>query len=516
MDPKLSIIIICSDNVDANLFSSIRNVSPYEVILVITGENKALNTLAVNNGFQVIVTDGTGRNEGYIKAAKKAKGDVLLFLSGNLVYQPSQLDSFLRPILEGQAEVVLNNSTPSFLKRRVKQWPDSYTLWRQVFNDSLGYRDLNIDSLISMPHAYTQEVLKSIGYESLENLAVAHMRVLDKGWKISRPISFNTTHPGELLTPEQSHYKVPLTDAERVNTRNYLEALAEWHKVHGKRGNYHDGGRKRDIIKEIKKHNSLSAYVKTATIKPRLYTGWGMTSSIYKGKQLSVIIPAQNEEHTIGAVIKEARKIEPLEIIVIVNGSTDNTETIAKQLGATVIVFPEALGHDVGRAIGALEAKGEILLFIDADFSIQASLLHQYTNAVANGVDVALNDLNIDYFPLFIVNLYKYMLNIACDRKDLGVGSLVAVPHALSRSCLKGIGWDSLLNPNLAHVKAILQGYLISNVQFVDVMKPNRIRLDQHFSSTGHPKAVLRINGDHLEAIEYLIKHLESIDEFDS
>ena len=36
-----------------------------------------------------------------------------------------------------------------------------------------------------------------------------------------------------------------------------------------------------------------------------------MNSSIYNGKQLSIIIPAQNEEATIKEVILEARKIEP-------------------------------------------------------------------------------------------------------------------------------------------------------------------------------------------------------------
>ena len=117
-----------------------------------------------------------------------------------------------------------------------------------------------------------------------------------------------------------------------------------------------------------------------------------MNSSIYNGKQLSIIIPAQNEESTIKEVILEARKIEPKEIIVVINGSTDQTEAIAKQSGATVIVYEERLGHDVGRAIGAQEATGDILLFIDADFAIPAKDLHPLTQAVADGVDMVLND----------------------------------------------------------------------------------------------------------------------------
>lgn len=240
-----------------------------------------------------------------------------------------------------------------------------------------------------------------------------------------------------------------------------------------------------------------------------------MNSSIYNGKQLSIIIPAQNEESTIKEVILEARKIEPKEIIVVINGSTDQTEAIAKQSGATVIVYEERLGHDVGRAIGAQEATGDILLFIDADFAIPAKDLHPLTQAVADGVDMVLNDLNLNLrFPLYIVNLYKYMLNIACNRKDLGVGSTIAVPHAISRKCLEGIGWDTLHTACVAQVKAILEGYKVECVHFVDVMKPNRIRPNEHFATVGHPPAVLRITGDHVEGFSYLLKNRDFKDLF--
>ena len=235
-----------------------------------------------------------------------------------------------------------------------------------------------------------------------------------------------------------------------------------------------------------------------------------MHSSIYNGKQLSVIIPVQNEEETIEQVILEARKIEPLEIIVVVNGSTDRAANIAKRLGVTIIEYNERLGHNVGRAIGALEATGDILLFIDGDFSVSGSNLHHFTKAVSAGVDIALNDLNpMLHPPFYVVDVVKYMLNLAYNRPELSNGSLVAIPHAMSRSCLDAIGWESLLCPSLAQVKAILQGYRVECVHYVDVVKPNRIRLMENVSHNGHPPAVLRIIGDHVEALSYLIEHLE-------
>ncbi|WP_338259915.1 glycosyltransferase family 2 protein, partial [Bacillus anthracis] len=275
-----------------------------------------------------------------------------------------------------------------------------------------------------------------------------------------------------------SFYKNELTKLEVCEIKENVKALESWLQRKDDRGNYTDGGRKREVIEQLKKQKNYSLFHK----------GWGMNSSIYNGKQLSIIIPAQNEEATIKEVILEARKIEPKEIIVVINGSTDQTEAIAKQLGATVIVYEEALGHDVGRAIGAQEATGDILLFIDADFAIPAKDLHPLTKAVVDGVDIALNDLNLNLrFPLYIVNLYKYMLNIACNRKDLGVGSTIAVPHAISRKCLEGIGWDTLHTSCVAQVKAILEGYKVECVHFVDVMKPNRIRPQEHFATIGHP-----------------------------
>jgi glycosyltransferase involved in cell wall biosynthesis len=82
--------------------------------------------------------------------------------------------------------------------------------------------------------------------------------------------------------------------------------------------------------------------------------------------KVSVVIPAQDEEQTLGRVLKEVKHLEPHEIIVVVNGSDDNTTSVASNLGATVIEYKERLGHNVGRAIGALQATGDILLFIDA------------------------------------------------------------------------------------------------------------------------------------------------------
>ena len=59
-------------------------------------------------------------------------------------------------------------------------------------------------------------------------------------------------------------------------------------------------------------------------------------------------------------------------------------------------------------------------------------------------------------------------------------------------------------------MKAILEGFSITAVDFVDVIKTNRVRPEQHGFVNGRIPAFDRIFGDQLEAIAYL---LQSTDE---
>ena len=59
---------------------------------------------------------------------------------------------------------------------------------------------------------------------------------------------------------------------------------------------------------------------------------------IYLGTiDIKVIIPAFNEENAVGKVIRDIPKDHVSEVIVVNNASTDQTETAAKALGATVL-----------------------------------------------------------------------------------------------------------------------------------------------------------------------------------
>ncbi len=80
----------------------------------------------------------------------------------------------------------------------------------------------------------------------------------------------------------------------------------------------------------------------------------------------SVIIPTLNEEKYVECALFHIRKQHPYEIIVSDAFSSDNTVGIARKYGAR-IVRAERKNAAFGRNAGARAARGDILLFLDAD-----------------------------------------------------------------------------------------------------------------------------------------------------
>jgi glycosyltransferase involved in cell wall biosynthesis len=83
---------------------------------------------------------------------------------------------------------------------------------------------------------------------------------------------------------------------------------------------------------------------------------------------ISIIIPAFNEAQNIGHLIKSIIERYPgAEIIVINDGSTDNTADEAKKAGASVYNHPYNIGNGAAIKTGIRHASGDILILMDGD-----------------------------------------------------------------------------------------------------------------------------------------------------
>ena len=83
---------------------------------------------------------------------------------------------------------------------------------------------------------------------------------------------------------------------------------------------------------------------------------------------VTIIIPAYNEEEGIADVITQLKELdENYEIIVVDDGSTDNTYKLASDTGVKVIRHPYNKGYGAALKTGIRNAEADIVLFMDAD-----------------------------------------------------------------------------------------------------------------------------------------------------
>lgn len=97
------------------------------------------------------------------------------------------------------------------------------------------------------------------------------------------------------------------------------------------------------------------------------------SQSVAAAESLSIIIPARNEEHNLPKLLESiaAQSVRPCEVLVVDDGSTDQSAALARKLGATVIAsapLPDGWrGKTWACHQGAQAAGGGLLMFMDAD-----------------------------------------------------------------------------------------------------------------------------------------------------
>lgn len=131
---------------------------------------------------------------------------------------------------------------------------------------------------------------------------------------------------------------------------------------------------------------------------------------------LSILIPCLNEEETVGVVIKNAQEALNLsglfgEIIVIDNGSTDKSASIAKSLGAVTLNVSE-IGYGSALKSGINECKGEYAIMLDADASYSLDDMGVFVSTLNEGYDLVIgNRFSGGISPGAMPLLHRYLGN---------------------------------------------------------------------------------------------------------
>lgn len=224
-------------------------------------------------------------------------------------------------------------------------------------------------------------------------------------------------------------------------------------------------------------------------------------------KDIAVVLAVKDEEKTLPAILKQLQRLPLNELIIVINGSTDNTYQIAQNAKlAKVVSYPLPLGHDVGRAIGAKMVDSELILFLDGDIVFEAEQLIPFIYSTELNNEVVLNDISPYLGPFKkwdSVTIMKGFLNRVLNRPDLKMNSLTAVPHLLTKKALVRIGYDNLAVPPVAHVLAIQNRLRIGVVSGIDVVNRNKIREINNGTINLVSELII---GDHLEALTKLMQ----------
>jgi cellulose synthase/poly-beta-1,6-N-acetylglucosamine synthase-like glycosyltransferase len=157
---------------------------------------------------------------------------------------------------------------------------------------------------------------------------------------------------------------------------------------------------------------------------------------------VSVIVPGYNEADTIYNTVRSLREQDHpnIEIVIIDDGSTDDTARICEKLAARGMIrffrFAQRQGKSAALNLGLRGCRGEIVLFMDSDStldrSVVSSMLAYFRDPEVGAVSGNLGVRNAGTNLLTRIQAIEYVINITVGRRFKAMaGILSIVPGAL-------------------------------------------------------------------------------------
>lgn len=105
--------------------------------------------------------------------------------------------------------------------------------------------------------------------------------------------------------------------------------------------------------------------------------------------KISIVLPAKNESAAIGQTLAQIQQLQLAhEIIVVNDGSTDQTKQVAESAGAKVVTHPYSKGNGAAIKTGARTATGDIIVFMDADGQHDPQDIPRLIEKIEQGYDL--------------------------------------------------------------------------------------------------------------------------------
>jgi glycosyltransferase involved in cell wall biosynthesis len=151
-------------------------------------------------------------------------------------------------------------------------------------------------------------------------------------------------------------------------------------------------------------------------------------TQIGQNYSLSIVIPAKNEAENLKRFLPRLLAVVvDAEVIVVNDGSTDDTLSICELHEVTVVTHPYSKGNGAAIKTGARTAKGEVIVFMDGDGQHKPEDIPQMLEKLATGYDMAVGardkQSQADSFRAIANSVYNWLSSAITGHKILDLTS---------------------------------------------------------------------------------------------